>query len=260
MINYRTDQEIELARKSALLVSDTLALIAARIEPGVTPLSLDRIAEEHLRDQGGVPAFKGYYGFPNSLCTSVNEQVVHGIPSETPLKEGDIVSIDCGVKMNGFFGDHAYTFPVGEVDEETQRLVRVTNECLYRGIEAALSGNRVGDISNAVQDHAESHGYGVVRELVGHGLGESMHEKPEIPNYGKKGKGKKLSPGMIMAIEPMINMGTPKVRVLKDEWTVVTGDGKPSAHFEHDIAILSDGRTEILSDFERIEKAFGKAF
>ncbi len=259
-IHYRTDEEIELARKSALVVSDTLTLVAREIGPGVTPLYLDRLAEEYLLDQGGTPAFKGYQGFPNVLCTSVNEQVVHGIPSETPLKEGDIISIDCGVKLNGFFGDHAFTFAIGAVDPAVEKLVRVTKECLYKGIEAARAGNRVGDIGHAVQTHAEAEHYGVVRELVGHGLGTSMHEKPEIPNYGKKGKGKKLSPGMILAIEPMINMGTPKVRVLSDEWTVVTGDGNPSAHFEHDIAITTDGRTEILSDFGRIEEALGREF
>lgn len=251
------DEDIELARESALLVSKTLALVAKELKPDVSPLRLDRLAEEHIRDHGGVPGFQGYQGFPNTLCTSVNEQVVHGIPTEEPLKSGDIISIDCGVVKNGFYGDHAYTFPVGEVHESTLHLIEVTKESLYKGIDAAKRGNRVGDIGHAVQSHAESFGYGVVRELVGHGLGRSMHEAPEIPNYGKKGKGKQLKSGMIMAIEPMINLGTHRVKVLGDKWTVVTADGKPSAHFEHDIAIMSDGRTEILSDFNLIERELG---
>lgn len=252
-----TDEDIEKARESALLVSKTLALVAREIGPGISPLYLDRLAEEFIRDHGAEPGFKGYQGFPNSLCTSVNQQVVHGIPSEEPLKEGDVISIDCGTVKNGFYGDHAYTFGIGELDAGVEHLLRVTKESLYLGIEAAQQGNRIGDIGAAVQEHAESFGYGVVRELVGHGLGRKMHESPEIPNYGKKGKGKKLSKGMILAIEPMINLGTRKIRVLKDNWTVVTADGKPSAHYEHDIALLSDGRTEILSDFQLIEKELG---
>ncbi|MFB6258411.1 MAG: type I methionyl aminopeptidase [Flavobacteriales bacterium] len=252
-----SDEDIEKARESALLVSDTLALVAREIGPGISPLHLDGIAEAFIRDHGAEPGFKGYQGFPNSLCTSVNEQIVHGIPTDQGLKEGDIISIDCGVLKNGFYGDHAYTFPIGELQPATDHLLRITKESLYKGIEASHKGNRVGDIGNAVQSHAEAFGYGVVRELVGHGLGVQMHESPEIPNYGKKGKGKKLTDGMIMAIEPMINLGTRKIRVMEDKWTVVTADGKPSAHFEHDIAILSNGATEILSDFHRIEKELG---
>lgn len=249
-----SDENIEVARESALLVSKTLALVARELAPGVSPLHLDGIAEEFIRDHGAEPGFKGYQGFPNSLCTSVNEQVVHGIPTDKPLEEGDIISIDCGVVMNGFYGDHAYTFPVGEVHEANAHLLKVTKESLYLGIDAAKKGNRVGDIGYAVQNYAESFGYGVVRELVGHGLGRSMHEPPEIPNYGQQGKGKKLSNGMIMAIEPMINLGTRKIKVLEDRWTVVTADGKPSAHYEHNIAITNEGDTEILSDFNLIER------
>jgi methionyl aminopeptidase len=252
-----SDEDIEKARESALLVSKTLALVAREIGPGVSPLYLDGIAEEFIRDHGAEPGFKGYQGFPNSLCTSVNEQVVHGIPTEKPLEEGDIISIDCGTVKNGFYGDHAYTFAIGELDPSVEHLLRITKESLYKGIEAAKKGNRIGDIGHAVQEHAEHFGYGVVRELVGHGLGRRMHESPEIPNYGKKGKGKKLTEGMIMAIEPMVNLGTRKIRVLEDKWTVVTADGKPSAHYEHDIAIMSNGRTEILSDFSLIEKELG---
>jgi methionyl aminopeptidase len=252
-----SDEDIEKARESALLVSKTLALVAREIGPGVTPLHLDGLAEEFIRDHGAEPGFKGYQGFPNSLCTSVNEQVVHGIPTEKPLEEGDIISIDCGTVKNGFYGDHAYTFAIGELDPSVEHLLRVTKESLYKGIEAAKKGGRIGDIGHAVQEHAEHFGYGVVRELVGHGLGRRMHESPEIPNYGKKGKGKKLTEGMIMAIEPMVNLGTRKIRVLEDKWTVVTADGKPSAHYEHDIAIMSNGRTEILSDFSLIEKELG---
>lgn len=252
-----SDEDIEKARENALLVSKTLALVAKEIGPGVSPLYLDGLAEEFIRDHGAVPGFKGYQGFPNSLCTSVNEQVVHGIPSEKPLEEGDIVSIDCGTIKDGFVGDHAYTFGIGELDPHVEHLLRVTKECLYKGIDAAQKGNRVGDIGYAVQEHAESFGYGVVRELVGHGVGRKMHESPEIPNYGKQGKGKKLTSGMIMAIEPMVNLGTRKIRVLEDKWTVVTADGKPSAHYEHDVAILANGETEILSDFKLIEKELG---
>lgn len=251
------DEDIEKARESALLVSKTLALVAQEIGPGISPLYLDRLAENFIRDHGAEPGFKGYQGFPNSLCTSVNQQVVHGIPTERPLEEGDIISIDCGVVMNGFVGDHAYTFAIGEIDPATEHLLRITKESLYKGIDAAQKGNRIGDIGYAVQSHAESFGYGVVRELVGHGLGRSMHEAPEIPNYGKKGKGKKLTSGMIMAIEPMVNLGTRKIKVLEDRWTVITADKKPSAHYEHDIAILSNGETEILSDFSLIEKELG---
>ena len=252
-IFYKTDEEIEILRESCLLVGKTLAEVAKRIGPGVNPLDLDKIAEEFIRDHGAKPGFKGYGGFPNTLCFSVNEQVVHGIPTNRPLESGDIASVDCGVVINGFCGDSAYTFEVGEVDEEVKKLLRVTKESLYLGIEQAVSGNRTGDIGNAVQSFSESHGYGVVRELVGHGLGRSLHEGPEVPNFGRKGRGKQLKKGMTIAIEPMINMGDKRVKQLNDGWTIVTRDGKPSAHFEHDVAI-KDGKADILSSFDEIEK------
>ena len=254
MIHYKTREEIELMRQSARLVSRTLGELASRVVPGVTTLELDAIAEEYIRDHKAKPGFKGLYGFPNSLCTSVNEQIVHGIPNKKPLKEGDIVSIDCGVLMNGFYGDHAYTFQVGEVDEEIKKLLKVTLESLYLGIEQVVAGNRMGDVSNAIQSYTESFGYGVVRELVGHGIGRSMHEGPDVPNYGRKGKGPLLKEGMVLAIEPMINLGTRRVRQLNDGWTIVTADRKVSAHFEHDVAIL-DGKPEILSTFDYVEEA-----
>ncbi len=261
MIHYKTREEIELMRQAALMVSRTLALVAAEIKPGVDPLRLDKLAEQYIRDNGGIPAFKGYPGqygpFPATLCTSVNEQVVHGIPTTHALKEGDIISVDCGVKLNGYFGDHAYTFCVGEVKPEVKKLLEVTKESLYMGIEQAKAGNRIGDISFAIQHYAEKHGYGVVRELIGHGLGKQLHEDPEVPNFGKRGSGPKISNGLTIAIEPMINMGRKGVRYLKDGWTVVTEDGLPSAHFEHDIAVV-DGKPEILSTFEYIEEVLGK--
>ncbi len=256
-IPLKTAEEIELMRMSARLVSKTLGLMAENIRPGVTSLELDAIAEEFIRDHGGIPGFLGMYGFPNTLCMSANEQVVHGIPTKKPLKNGDIISVDCGVLMNGFYGDHAFTFEVGEVDEETKKLLRVTRECLDKGIEQCRSGNRVGDISYAIQEHAESHGYGVVRELVGHGLGREMHEKPEVPNYGKRGKGPKLKNGVVLAIEPMINMGTRNIVQHSDGWTITTADKKPSAHFEHDVAIV-DGKPEVLSTFEYVDQALAK--
>ncbi len=206
-IYYKTEEEIELLRESSLLVGKTLAEVAKAIRPGVTTLDLDRIAETCIRDHGAVPGFLGYGGFPNSLCTSVNEQVVHGIPNATPLESGDIVSVDCGVLKNGFYGDSAYTFAVGEVSEEVEKLLRVTKECLELGIQEAIAGNRMGDVGYAIQQHAEAHGYGVVRELVGHGLGRDLHEAPEVPNYGRRGNGLRLQPGLVLAIEPMINMG-----------------------------------------------------
>ena len=260
MIYLKNREEIELMRESALMVSRTLGLIASRIVPGVVPIDLDRLAEEFIRDNGGVPAFKGYKGargvpdFPATLCISINEAVVHGIPTKHPLREGDIISVDCGVKKNGFFGDHAYTFAVGEVKPEVKQLIEVTKQSLYLGIEQMVSGNRIGDISYAIQQHAEKHGYGVVRELVGHGLGKNMHEEPEVPNYGKRGDGPKLKEGMVLAIEPMINMGTKNVKQLSDGWTIITADNKPSAHFEHDVAIV-DGKPEILSSYAFIEEA-----
>ncbi len=261
MIYLKTREEIELIRESALMVSRTLGLVAAEIKPGVTPLRLDKLAEIFIRDNGGVPAFKGYPGakspFPATLCISVNEAVVHGIPTDKPLKEGDIISVDCGVKKNGFFGDHAYTFGVGNIKPEVKKLLDVTKECLYKGIEQMVSGNRVGDISYAIQQHAESHGYGVVRELVGHGLGKNMHEEPEVPNYGSRGNGPKLKEGIVLAIEPMINMGKKNIKQLNDGWTILTADGLPSAHFEHDVAIV-DGKPEILSTFAFVEEELKK--
>ena len=260
MIYLKNREEIELMRESALMVSRALGLIAREIRPGAIPLELDRLAEEYIRDNGGVPAFKGYKGargvpdFPATLCISINQAVVHGIPGKTPLKEGDIVSVDCGVRKNGFYGDHAYTFAVGEIRPEVRRLLDVTKECLYLGIQQMVTGNRIGDISYVIQQHAEKNGYGVVRELVGHGLGKSMHEEPEVPNYGKRGDGPKLKEGLVLAIEPMINMGTKNIRQLNDGWTIVTADGKPSAHYEHDVAIV-DGKPEILSSYAYIEEA-----
>ena len=253
MIFYKTREEIELIRISSLLVGKTLAEVAKIIEPGVTTLQLDKIAEEFIRDNGATPSFKGYGGFPNSLCTSVNEAVVHGIPNNVPLQEGDIVSVDCGVYKNEFHGDSAYTFEVGEVKPEIKKLLQVTKECLEKALDVSVSGNRIGDIGYAVQQHAENNSYGVVRDLVGHGLGRSLHEKPEVPNYGKRGRGYKMKEGLVLAIEPMINMGVKDVVQLKDGWTIVTKDGKPSAHFEHDVAIMK-GEVEVLSTFEFIEE------
>lgn len=250
-------EEIEVMRQSALLVSKTLGLMAEMIEPGVTPMQLDQRAEEFIRDNGGVPVFKGYNGYPNSLCISPNEVVVHGIPGNTPLREGDIVSVDCGVKLNGFVGDHAYTFAVGEIAPEVKQLLQVTLESLYKGIEQIKRGNRMGDLSFAIQDHAEKHGYGVVRELIGHGVGRKLHEPPEVPNFGKRGRGPLFVDGMVLAIEPMINMGTKNVKQLRDGWTIVTGDGKPSAHYEHDVAVV-DGIPVILSSFTYVEEALAK--
>lgn len=257
MIHLKTKEEIELIRKSALLVSKTLGLMAELLEPGITTLELDKKAEEFIRDNGGEPGFLGLYDFPNTLCMSPNEQVVHGFPNKDPLKEGDIISIDCGVKMNGFYGDHAYTFAVGEVKPEIEQLLKVTKESLYLGIEECKAGNRIGDIGFAIQHHAEKHGYGVVRELVGHGLGRKMHESPEVPNYGKRGRGAKLKEGLVLAIEPMINLGGRSIKQLADGWSIVTADGRYSAHFEHDVAIVN-GKPDILSTFDYVEEALKK--
>lgn len=252
-VRIKTDEEVELIRLSSLLVGRTLAKVAARVEPGATTLALDAVAEEFIRDHGAEPGFKGYGGFPNSLCTSVNEAVVHGIPNDTPLEEGDIVSVDCGVLMNGFYGDSAYTFAVGQVSEEVQRLLDTTKVCLDLAIEQAVVGKRIGDIGHACQQHAEGQGYGVVRELVGHGLGRDLHEAPEVPNYGRRGNGPKLMDGMVLAIEPMINLGGREVGQADDGWTIVTRDGKVSAHFEHDV-VVRQGKADVLSSFKDIEE------
>jgi len=253
MIYYKTEEEIELVRKSSLLVAKTHAEIAGLIKPGITTLALDKIAEEFIRDNGGVPAFKGYGGFPNTLCMSPNEQVVHGIPNDRALEDDEILSVDCGVVMNGYYGDSAFTYEVGDVDAPKKQLLMATKESLYKGIEQAVAGNRIGDIGYAVQRHAESFGYGVVRELVGHGVGQNLHESPEVPNYGRKGKGILLKEGLVIAIEPMINMGTKRITQHNDGWTITTIDNKPSAHFEHTI-VVRKGKAEILSSFEEIEK------
>ncbi len=253
MIYFKTEEEIELIRESSLLVGKTLAEIAKHIKPGVKTIVLDKIAEEFIRDNGAVPGFKGYKGFPKTLCMSINEQVVHGIPGERILQNGDIVSIDCGVKKNGFFGDSAYTFAVGDVKEEILLLMKRTKESLYKGIEVTVAGKRVGDIGFEIQNYVEGFGYSVVRDLVGHGLGKNLHEKPEIPNYGKRGSGAKLKEGMVLAIEPMINLGTKNVVQENDGWTIRTADGLPSAHYEHDIAVKK-GKADILSTFEFIEQ------
>lgn len=253
MIILKTEEEIELMRESNRLVGMTLGELSKHIKPGVTTLQLDKIAEEFIRDHGAIPTFLGYGGFPNSICTSVNENVVHGIPNNKPLKEGDIISVDCGVTKNGYCGDSAYTFCVGEVDEKIKALLNVTKEALYKGIEQAREDNRIGDIANAIQSYCELHGYSVVRELVGHGIGREMHEPPEVPNYGRRGTGPLLKNGMCIAIEPMINMGSKNVVFENDGWTVRTKDRKPSAHFEHTIAI-HNGKADILSTFEFIEE------
>jgi methionyl aminopeptidase len=256
MIIPKTREEIELMRESALIVSKTLGMLAGEIKPGITTLQLDKLAETFIRDHGAVPGFLGLYGCPSTLLTSVNEQVVHGLPNNRPIEDGDIVSVDCGALKNEFYGDHAYTFEVGEVAPETKKLLQVTKESLYVGIREFRVGNRVEDVGNAIQKYTEAEGYGVVRELVGHGLGRKMHEDPEMPNYGKRGRGKLFVEGMVVAIEPMINMGTKNVRQLKDGWTIVTRDGKPSAHFEHNVALIN-GRPELLSTYAYIYKALG---
>lgn len=258
MIFLKTEDEIEKMRNANLLVGRTLAEIAKIIKPGVTTKQMDKLAEEFIRDNGAIPTFKGFpnpYGpeFPASICTSVNEQVVHGIPSDEPLKDGDIVSVDCGTLLDGFNGDSAYTFMVGEVSEEVKQLLRTTKESLYKGIEAACAGKRIGDIGFAVQQHCEAQGYGVVREFVGHGIGKEMHEEPPVPNYGRRGNGPMIKNGLCIAIEPMITLGTNQVYMLPDKWTVITRDRKAAAHFEHTIAI-HHGKPDILSSFEEIEK------
>ena len=253
MIVYKSSEQIELIRESALLVSKTLGELKKYIFPGAIPIELDKIAETFIRDHGAEPGFLGMYDFPNSLCISINEEVVHGIPKNKPLKNGDIVSIDCGVLKNNYYGDHAYTFTVGDVDEKIIKLLEVTKESLYKGIKKLKVGNRIGDVSSEIQNYTESHGYGVVRELVGHGLGKSLHEEPDIPNFGTENTGPKIQNGLVVAIEPMINLGVKDVEQSNDGWTVVTKDKKPSAHFEHNVAVIK-GKPELLSTFDFIEK------
>ncbi|MGE5382572.1 MAG: type I methionyl aminopeptidase [Omnitrophica WOR_2 bacterium] len=253
MISYKSKEEIELIRQSSLLVGKTLATVARYIRPGAKTIDLDKIAEEFIRDHKAVPAFKGYNGYPATLCISINEVVVHGIPGKQELQEGDIVSVDCGTLMNGFYGDSAYTFAVGKVSEAKQLLMDRTKESLYLGIKAARAGNRIGNIGYEVQTYVESFGYSVVRDLVGHGIGTSLHEKPEVPNYGKRGEGNMLKPGLVICIEPMINLGKKYVTQDRDGWTIRTADNMPSAHFEHQIAI-TEGEPILLSSFEEIEK------
>ena len=258
MIYYKTDEQIELLRENCLLVSKVLTHIAGKIRPGLTGAQLDKEAEELIRDHGAVPGFKGLYGCPSTLLISINEQVVHGLPSTDPFKDGDIVSIDCGTLKHEYYGDAAYTFALGNISEEVMALLQTTKEALYRGIEQAKAGNRVGDISHAVQSYCEkTHNYGVVRELVGHGVGKKLHEKPNVPNFGKRGKGVVMKPGLVIAIEPMINMGRKEVKQLSDGWTIVTKDGKPSAHYEHTVAVRKEG-ADILSDHKIIEAAISK--
>ena len=253
----KTIEEVELLRESNLLVSRTLAEIAKIIKPGITTLYLDKFAESFIIDNNATPAFKGYHGFPNTLCTSVNEEIIHGIPSDYVLKEGDIISVDCGVILNGWYGDSAYTFPVGEISKEMKQLLEFTKASLEEGIKKAIVGNRVGDISHAVQTKAESGGYTVVRELVGHGLGKNLHEEPDIANWGKQGTGLKLEKGLVICIEPMINLGKKEIIQMRDGWTIKSYDGKPSAHFENAIAI-DKGKADVLTNFELIENVLNK--
>lgn len=255
MMKLKTAEEIELMRHSALLVSSTLAEVARILRPGITTLSIDNLIADIIRDNGATPSFLNYHGYPFNSCISVNDVVVHGFPNKRELKEGDLVSVDVGVYKNGFHGDHAYTFLIGQPGDDVLQLVKITKESLFKGIEKAVAGNRVGDISYAIQEHTEKkHGYGVVRELVGHGLGRTMHEDPQVPNYGRKGNGPVMKEGLVLAIEPMINLGTKDVYTEKDGWTVRTGDGKPSVHFEHDVCIKK-GKADVLSDYTPIEAA-----
>ena len=256
MIYLKTEEQIELLREANLIVARTLGEVAKWIKPGVTTLKLDQIAEEYIRSQGAVPGFLGLYGFPNTLCISINENVVHGIPSNYALEEGDIVSIDCGAVKDGYNGDSAYTFCVGEVAPEVKALLKTTKESLYVGIEKAEEGNRIGDISNAIQEYCEKRGYSVVRELTGHGVGKKLHEDPEVPNYGRRGTGPLIKNGLVIAIEPMINMGSKNVVFERDGWTCRTRDRKPSAHFEHTIAV-HNGKADILTSFSYIEEVLG---
>ncbi|UII28889.1 type I methionyl aminopeptidase [Fulvivirga maritima] len=255
MVYYKTREEVELIKESALILGKAHGEVAKAIKPGVKTIELDKIAEEFIRDNGGVPSFKNYNGFPSSLCISVNEDVVHGFPGDYELKDGDIISVDGGVFYKGFHSDSAYTYPIGEVDEEVIKLLKRTKESLYKGIEKAVFGNRIGDVAYAIQEHVEAFGYGVVRELVGHGVGKDLHESPEVPNYGKRGKGPKLKEGLVIAIEPMVNLGTRNVVQESDGWTIRTADRKPSAHYEHTVAIFKEG-TEVLTTHKFIEENF----
>lgn len=255
MIFYKTEEEISVIRQSAEVLSKAHGEVSKHIAPGVKTSKLDKIAEEYICDSNGIPSFKGYNGFPSSLCISVNENVVHGFPSEYELKDGDIVSVDCGVFFNGFHSDAAYTYPVGEVKQEILDLLKTTRDSLYLGIEMAVYGKRIGDIGFTIQNHVEKAGYTVVRELVGHGLGRDLHESPEVPNYGKRGKGIKLQEGLVLAIEPMVNMGTRNIVQEADGWTIRTLDRKASAHFEHTVVIYKD-KTEILTTHKYIEENF----
>ncbi len=255
MINYKSPEEIELLRENNLLVSKTLGEVAKHIRPGVSTLELDKIAEDYIRSHGAIPGFLGYNGFPNTLCVSINEEVVHGIPSaKRILREGDIVSIDCGTRMGGFYGDSAFTFAVGEIAPEVKKLLEVTRQALLLGAAQARIGNRIGDIAHAVQSHAETNGFSIVRELVGHGLGRQMHEEPEVPNYGARGHGPLLREGVVICIEPMVNQGSRAVVFENDGWTVRTKDRKPSAHFEYAVAVTQAG-PDVLTTFEFIEQA-----
>ncbi len=264
MIYLKTDEEVELLREANLLVGKTLAELAKRIKPGVTTRELDGVAEEFIRDHGAEPTFKGFPNpngepFPASICTSVNHQVVHGVPCDEPLQEGDIVSIDCGTRLHGFCGDSCYTFPVGDISEDVKNLLVTTKQALYKGIGQAVAGHRLGDISNAVQEHCERHGYGVVREFVGHGVGHEMHEDPQVPNYGRRGNGLLLKSGLCIAIEPMITMGTKDIYMQEDHWGIVTRDRKPAAHYEHSVCVRK-GQADILSSFDEIKNVLGEKF
>ncbi|MFH2140913.1 MAG: type I methionyl aminopeptidase [Bacteroidota bacterium] len=253
MIFLKNNEDIELIRQSNLLVSKTLGEVSKWMVPGTKTIKIDKVAETFIRDHNAEPGFLGYRGYPNTLCISVNDNVVHGIPSDYEIKDGDIVSVDCGVKLNDFYGDSAYTFCIGEVNAKVKRLLEITKEALYKGIQKAVVGNRIGDIGYEIQNHAEINGYSVVRELVGHGVGRNLHEEPQVPNYGKRGKGVKINAGLVIAIEPMINLGNKEVAQMSDGWTIKTRDGLPSAHFEHTVAV-KENKVDILSTFDYIEK------
>jgi methionyl aminopeptidase len=252
MVKLKTEEEIAFIKESSLILGKALAEAAKILKPGITGLEVDKQIETFIKDQGAVPSFKNYRGYPYSVCFSTNDAVVHGFPTADVLKDGDVVSVDCGVFLNGFHSDSAYTFAIGEVSDKVSKLMKVTKECLYRGIDNAIAGKRVGDIGHAVQNYAESNGFSVVRELVGHGLGRDLHEEPDVPNYGKRGNGSVLKPNTVIAIEPMINLGKREVKTLKDGWTVATRDGSPSAHYEHTV-VIRNGKAEILTSFDFVE-------